>query len=92
MIEVLVRHVLPEQSLALIVLFLLVFFENLSRGCSGHVEPFQGTHDEAVSRYWSHNHQHHEVEQMNEAAADTDLGEEVAGCRLFGVAETNVNN
>jgi len=91
-IEVLVRHVLPEQSLALIVLLLLVFFENLRRVCSCQVESFQGSHDEAVSRNWSHDHQNYEVEQMNEAAADTDLGEEVAGCRLFGVAETNVNN
>jgi hypothetical protein len=29
---------------------------------------------------------------MDEATADTDLGEEVAGGRLLGVTETNINN
>jgi hypothetical protein len=92
MIKVLIRHVFTEQRPALIVLLLLVFFENLSRVCSCQVESFQGSHDEAVSRDWSHDHQNYEVEQMNEATADTDLSVEVAGSRLLGVTETDVND
>lgn len=51
-----IRHIFSKNSFALIVLLLLILFEDLSRGCSCHIESFQGSHDKTVS--WDRSHYH----------------------------------